>query len=190
MYICGVGVVAVAAALFLDILVQPTLTKKPQDPSSLLQKSLKTGDSSTQCALLLCWCGLGVCKLGCVVFFTFSSSAIWYFYQFLLAPAGALKSWIIDESVFEFSVCIQFVLATWLETDMPCLTQRVSLADLKWTLCTPLAGCGAHNKPSFFTCKARWCWKMGAWGQPILLNGWQWHDALTWSLGSQGRKRD
>ena len=33
MYMCGVGVGGVAAALFLDSLVEPTFTKKPQDPS-------------------------------------------------------------------------------------------------------------------------------------------------------------
>ena len=33
MYMCCVGFVVVAAALFLDSLVEPTFTKKPQDPS-------------------------------------------------------------------------------------------------------------------------------------------------------------
>ena len=43
LYICGVGVVAVAAALFLDRVVLPTLTKKPAGSFLCLVDDLDTG---------------------------------------------------------------------------------------------------------------------------------------------------
>ena len=56
-----------------------------------------------------------------------------------------------------------------------------------WAPCTPLAGCGAHGELFHTSHFARWCWgslELGA-NPHNMLSGWQWHDGLTWSLGSQ-----
>ena len=56
-----------------------------------------------------------------------------------------------------------------------------------WALCAPLAGCGAHGK-LLSNRPLNWLriGLLGVWGQPtVMLSGWQWHDALTWSLDSE-----
>ena len=55
MYMCGVGVLVVAAALFLDSLVQPTLAKRPRRILPVfLQESQKILDVSTEGPFVPC----------------------------------------------------------------------------------------------------------------------------------------
>ena len=100
-------------------------------------------------------------------------------------PTPILK----DNHMFSFYVMFQYAVGLpkgTLLTRNALPTGRSSIVHCEWTLCTPLAGCGAWF--SVFSSSFQVWREAGNLGPThcyaAMLSGWQWHNALRCSLGS------
>ena len=134
MYMCGVGVGGVAAALFLDSLVQPTFDKEATGSflsfCKNLRKYLMFPRKVLSCPVDV-ECGLGVCKWpavmrevascdrlqGCLLFFHFQKFG--HFIYLSISPCTSCL-----QSQMKVYLIFQFVLATSVATDCHALPKE------------------------------------------------------------------